>query len=59
MEICVQILNSFSIYRLKSERYLNEEQGVNIDQSSMCSISMDSLQTNGKLFIKFQDHFSN
>ena len=34
-----------------------------IDQSAMCYISMDltlqALQTNGKLFSKFRNHFSN
>ena len=41
----------------KTEIYSNEYRGVNIDQSAMCYISMDSsrqaLQTNGKLLSNF------
>ena len=48
-----QILNSFSNYWPKSKKYSNEYRGVNIDQSAMHYISMDSsrqaLQIKGKL----------
>ena len=55
-----QISISFSNYWPKIEKYSNR---VNIDRSAMYYISMDetrqALQTNGKLFLKFRDHFSN
>ena len=42
---------------------ISKERGLNIDQIAMCCISMDSsqqaLQTNEKLFFKFQISFLN
>ena len=43
--------------------FSKRERGMNIDQSAMCYISMDSsqrdLQTNRKIFFKFQNNSSN
>ena len=45
----------------KTENYSNEQQGLNIDQITVCYISMDSfqraLQTNGKLFFQILNYF--
>ena len=55
--------NLFLNYWPKTEIFLNEKRGVNIDQIAMFYISMDlsreALQTNGKLFFQISESFSN
>ena len=60
MERFFQVSILFSNYWPKTKKYSNR---VNIDRSAMYYISMDltrqALQTNGKPFFKFRNHFSN
>ena len=56
MENFLFFSNSFSNYLLKTEKY--SKRGMNIDQSTMCYLSIDltwhALQINGKFFSHFQ-----
>ena len=44
MDSFFQILNLFSNFWLKTEKYSNELRGVDIDQSAICYLSMDSFR---------------
>ena len=58
-----QISYSFSNFWPKTEHFSNEYQGVNIDQITICYISMDLfqrvVQTYENLFFQFQFSFRN
>ena len=53
----------FDFFWPKTEKISKEYRVVNIDQSAMCYIPMDSsrhaVQTNGKTFLKFRNYFLN
>ena len=53
--------NGKLFFKLMAEKYSNELRGMNIDQISMCYLSMDSsrqaLQTNGKFFFLMSESF--
>ena len=61
MESLFQILISFSNYWPKTEKYSNELQGVNINQSAIYYISINlsrqALQISEKLFFQISESF--